>query len=108
MRFVIPSVGSLACGVERREAQRFGGEASQASRLPPARASGWVSQIRPCKARWGVRRNAPAPHKGAVAQLPGASRRSISSAEEDGKRDRATRALAKTGSGALAAASRPA
>gem|GEM_PF-4838356 len=68
---------TLACGVERREAQRFGGGASQALRSPPARASGWVSQTRPCKARWGVRHNAPAPRLGAVAQRPGASRRSI-------------------------------
>src|SRR5437588_11467054 len=42
---------ATACGVERREAQRFGGEASQTSRSPPARASGWVSQTYPCKAR---------------------------------------------------------
>ena len=33
--------------VERREAQRFGGEASHASRSSPARASGRVSQTRP-------------------------------------------------------------
>jgi len=88
--------------VERREAQRFGGEASQALRSPPARASGRDSHPHPCKARWGVRRNAPAPHKGAVAQRPGASRRSIPSLEGDGKRERATCALAETGSGALA------
>src|SRR4051812_21809638 len=50
----------------------------------------------------GVRRNAPAPHRGAVAQRPGASRRSISSSEDQGKRDRATRAVGKTGGGALA------
>jgi hypothetical protein len=93
---------TLACGVERREAQRFGGEASQALRSPPARASGWDSQSRPCKARWGVRRNAPAPRKGAVAQRPGASRRSIPRFGGNGKRERATRALVKTGGGALA------
>src|SRR5215210_3819826 len=81
--------------MERREAQRFGGEASQALRSPPARASGWVSQTRPCKARWGVRHNAPAPRKGAVAQLPGASRRSISLFGGQGNWDRATRALAE-------------
>src|SRR3954449_6259301 len=33
--------------VERREAQRFGGEASHAFRSSPARASGRVSQTRP-------------------------------------------------------------
>ena len=44
-----PSAGSrkLACGVERREAQRLGGRVSQALRSSPARASGRASQARP-------------------------------------------------------------
>src|ERR1043166_4276382 len=65
-----------------------------------ARASGWASQTHP-------RRRAGCPDrkghpKGAVAQRPGASRRSISLFGGDGNRDRATRALSETGGGALA------
>src|SRR6058998_3197949 len=69
--------------LERREAQRFGGEASQASRSPLARASGWASQTRPCKAR------TPSRSQGAgqgASQAPGASRRSISLFRGSGKR----------------------
>src|SRR3954452_3515838 len=92
---------TLACGVKRREAQRFGGKASQAFRSPPARLGTGLASPSLQGAR-GVRRNAPAPPGGAVAQRPGASRRSISSSEDKGKWDRPARALGKTGGGALA------
>jgi hypothetical protein len=39
--------GNRTQPVERREAQRFGGKASQAFRSSPARASGRVSHTRP-------------------------------------------------------------
>src|SRR5947209_14484290 len=71
--------------VERREAQRFGGEASHAFRSSPARASG---QGLASPSEWGTRKTPfrqgatvfggnAGHHKGAVAQRPGASRRSI-------------------------------
>src|SRR3954471_3747711 len=46
-----PDAGTRSRPVERREAQRFGGEASHASRSSPARASGRVSQTRPSRPR---------------------------------------------------------
>ena len=70
------------------------------SSLRDARASGWASQTRPQGAYTPRSQGAC---KGAVAQRPGASRRSIfPSAEGERKQGQGTRALSKTGSGALA------
>ena len=98
----------LGAAVERREAQRFGGRASHALRSSPARASGWASQARPNGVSQAPFRQGATVfggnaghHKGAVAQRPGASRRSIPLVEGR-KKGKAAPTPQTSGGGALA------
>ena len=84
--------------VERREAQRPGGGPRKPAIAGRARLGAGLAN--PLSLARTVPRSQGAPQ--GVSQTPGASRRSIFLFGGNGKRERATRALAKTGGGALA------